>query len=287
MDFRIGQGSLVALFVVAALTMFLSVWQNSSDALKYGLIARVFDPLVAVSSFVLGILVSLLFQWGIHAAHFEKIMRLLPVGQQKVLEVLCRSRSVTMEYLCYASRLPKNTVSKALSLLQTKDFIKKARDSNQGLVESRIFVMQHATDTLKRLSGITEGRLFIALAAVFVFGMAFSMLNSYHTMVLQHPFKPTAYVLSGEFIVLGGLSSILARRFITNRHFQKAISVLPDDEQKLLRHIFTAKSVTQHELVLRTGMYKMKVSRILRKFQEKGLIDRMPYGYTNLIISRI
>jgi len=287
MDDMLKHAGVVVFALVTAVTLLASMEQHAEEAIRFGAVAQVFDPVVAAGSFLLGVIVSLLFQWGIDVVHFEKILKLLPPKQQKVLEVLSTCKSATTEYLCYASRLPKATVSQVVSLLQAKNIINMFSSGNAILVESRIYLMHHASEAMRRLPGLTERRMIIALSMVLLFGMSFSVLNSYHIMVLRYPFQPTTYILSIEFICFGVAASLLARQIIATAHFGKVIHILPEDEQLILQQIFKAKSITQHELVLKTGMYKMKVSRILRKFQEKGLIDRISYGYTNLVVSKI
>jgi DNA-binding MarR family transcriptional regulator len=287
MDSIVKKAGVSVIVVIAFLTLALSIGQDAGEAGRFGAVAWAFDPLIVAVSFLLGALISLLLHWGIDIAHFEKILRLLPLKEQKVLEVLSTCKSATLEYLCYASKLPKATVAKILSLLQGKDIIKRIQDGSAILVESRIYLLHQASKAVRGLPGLSERRLLIILATVILFGMSLSVLNSYHISLLQYPLRPTAYMLSVEFILIGAISSLMARRLIADIHFKRAIKVLPEDEQTLLKHIFLIKSITQHDLVQKTGMHKMKVSRILGKFQEKGLVDRISYGYTNLVVSKI
>ena len=278
---------LVALIAIALTTLIYSITQDAREAGRMGAAAWLFDPIIIAISFTLGAVISLLLHWGIDIAHFEKILKLLPSREQKILEVLSGCKTATMEYLCYASKLPKATVTRITSLLHGKDLINTIQGSNAILVESRIYFMQQASKAIRRLPGLTEKRLLISISAVILFGISLSVLNSYHITLLQYPFRLTTYMLSIEFICLGVISSLAARKLIAHIHFKRAIQILPEDEQVILKHIFQMKTVTQHELVAKTGFYKMKVSRILRKFQEKGLIDRITYGYTNLVVSKI
>ncbi len=280
MDDKLKAAGLVGLAVLAAGTIIYSLTQDSQDAL-------IFNPLIMALSFSLGALISLLLHWGMDAPQLEKILKLLPYREQRIMEVLSGCKTATTEYLCYASKLPKATVTRLISLLHGKDLINMIHGGNSILVESRIYFTHQASKALRNLPGITEKRLLISLSAVILFGISLSVLNSYHITVLDYPFGLTTYLLAVEFIVLGVVSSLAARSLIAHIHFKRAIRILPEDEQKVLKHIFQVKTITQHELVQRTGLYKMKVSRILRKFQEKGLIDRITYGYTNLVVSKI
>ncbi|MBU4266273.1 MAG: winged helix-turn-helix transcriptional regulator [Candidatus Altiarchaeota archaeon] len=53
------------------------------------------------------------------------------------------------------------------------------------------------------------------------------------------------------------------------------------------RVIYLNKSITQKDLMDKTGIYKMKISRMLWKFEQRGIIGKKPHGYTNLIMSKI
>lgn len=106
-------------------------------------------------------------------------------------------------------------------------------------------------------------------------------------LVLKHPLEPSLYLLTIEFFALGGLTNLLIRTRISNIQFESILSILTKDERELLRMIYLKKSVTQNELVEKTGVYKMKVSRILKKFEQKGVIEKKPHGYINVILSKI
>ncbi|AKB84919.1 MarR family transcriptional regulator [Methanococcoides methylutens] len=59
--------------------------------------------------------------------------------------------------------------------------------------------------------------------------------------------------------------------------------VLDGDSRKLYRIIAEKEEILQSELVLESGFSKVKVSRILKKLEDKSLIERKPYGNTNKI----
>ncbi|WP_135612427.1 hypothetical protein [Methanococcoides sp. AM1] len=59
--------------------------------------------------------------------------------------------------------------------------------------------------------------------------------------------------------------------------------VLDGDSRKLYRIIAEKEEILQSELVLESGFSKVKVSRILKKLEDKSLVERKPYGNTNKI----
>ncbi|MBN2420844.1 MarR family transcriptional regulator, partial [Candidatus Woesearchaeota archaeon] len=74
---------------------------------------------------------------------------------------------------------------------------------------------------------------------------------------------------------------------ITKANYQKVISELDDDEKKVFEIILNAQgSVFQSELVSKTGLTKVKVTRILDRLEGKGLIERKRRGMTNVVVLR-
>jgi hypothetical protein len=67
---------------------------------------------------------------------------------------------------------------------------------------------------------------------------------------------------------------------------KKAKLYLLEDERKIVELLSAApnKTMKQKELWKATGWSKAKLSRTIRRLQERGLIEVRPYGNTNLII---
>jgi len=283
-------GTLIAillLIAVTAITLVTSVEHHHTIASVYGSIANIFVPLIAASSFLLGVLVALVFQWGINVLQFEHVVKLLPTPEKTVLSVLFAKRTMAQDALASETGLPRLTVSRMIARLQGKGVVIKKQTGATNMVESKLYQMHSSAKILTRLPGLSEKRMLIVIAAVFLFGLSISVLNSFHVLVVEHPLEPALYLLAMEFFALGGLANLLLRKHIASAQFEKILSVLPEDERNLLRVIYARKTVTQNELVSGTGIYKMKVSRILQKFRERGVIDKKPQGYTNAVLSKI
>lgn len=72
---------------------------------------------------------------------------------------------------------------------------------------------------------------------------------------------------------------------ITKENYQKVISELGNDEKIILENLIeTQGTIFQSELVEKTNLSKVKVTRILDKLEGKGLIERRRRGMTNVII---
>ncbi|WP_406657414.1 hypothetical protein V7O62_02350 [Methanolobus sp. ZRKC2] len=63
-----------------------------------------------------------------------------------------------------------------------------------------------------------------------------------------------------------------------------ATKILEGDSRKLYKIIAEKEELLQSDLVLESGFSKVKVSRTLKKLEDKSLIERKPYGNTNKII---
>ncbi len=64
-----------------------------------------------------------------------------------------------------------------------------------------------------------------------------------------------------------------------------ALKLLGGDERKLYKHISdSGGEILQKDLILETGLDKAKVTRLLNKLEQKGLILRIKHGMTNRIV---
>jgi len=71
----------------------------------------------------------------------------------------------------------------------------------------------------------------------------------------------------------------------TKDAYDKVLKTLQGDERLVLEKVIEAEgSIFQSELVERTGLGKVKVSRILDKLEGKGLIETKTRGITNIVL---
>jgi len=74
---------------------------------------------------------------------------------------------------------------------------------------------------------------------------------------------------------------------ISKANYQKVISELDEEEKKVFEIILSSQgSVFQSELVSKTGLTKVRVTRVLDKLEGKGLIERKRRGMTNVVVLR-
>ncbi|MFH2105847.1 MAG: MarR family transcriptional regulator [Candidatus Micrarchaeota archaeon] len=72
---------------------------------------------------------------------------------------------------------------------------------------------------------------------------------------------------------------------ITKENYQKVLSTLDEEEKMVLNMIIESKgTIFQSDLVIRTNLNKVKVTRVLDKLEGREIIERKRRGMTNVVI---
>jgi uncharacterized membrane protein len=72
---------------------------------------------------------------------------------------------------------------------------------------------------------------------------------------------------------------------VTRENFEGVIKKLDSDEKQIFGHIIDEKgSVFQSSLVEKSGMSKVKVTRLLDRLEGKGLVERKRRGMINMVV---
>jgi len=277
----------VLLVILTLATIWSSLSYHYDLAKEYGSIAIAFVPVLAAGSFIVGFIISIFFQWGVNIIHFDKVVKLLPQDERNVLTTLFNARKMTQAELYAETGLSRVKVSRILSRLEEKGLIIKKSIQNTNLVESRIYREHQTTKLLTKIPGFSETKIIVAMLLILLFGISLSVLNSLHIFALTKPFRVQMYMIAIELLILGALFSFAFRWKISGIHFEKILTVLPDDERTILRIIHKNRILTQKNLTEQTNIHPMKISRILQKLEQTGLIKKRPSGFTNMVISRI
>ncbi len=61
------------------------------------------------------------------------------------------------------------------------------------------------------------------------------------------------------------------------------LKLMEENDRKVMEVLFREKEIMQSKIVKKTGLSKVKVSRILKKMEQKGIIEKLPNGNTNLV----
>jgi len=76
---------------------------------------------------------------------------------------------------------------------------------------------------------------------------------------------------------------ILYTKFLYEKSLITAfLSLLPEDEKKVYQLLITRKEILQSDLSRLFGN-KVKASRIIKKLEKEGIVERIPYGNTYII----
>ncbi len=61
------------------------------------------------------------------------------------------------------------------------------------------------------------------------------------------------------------------------------LKLVEENDRKVMEVLFREKEIMQSKIVKKTGLSKVKVSRILKELEQKGMIEKLPNGNTNLV----
>jgi predicted transcriptional regulator len=134
---------------------------------------------------------------------------------------------------------------------------------------------------------VSETRLALAIISVFFLGMLLSVLNGYYIEDTGSSMPLLTYVVAAAAMGVGALIILLFQWRITTKQSMEMLKILPEDERKLMEVLLNDKKIEQTYLVAESGLNKVKVSRLLIRLEERGIIEKKPLGNTNLIILKI
>ena len=134
---------------------------------------------------------------------------------------------------------------------------------------------------------VSETRLAAAIIAVFFLGILLSVLNGIYIEDTGSPMPSLTYGVAAVAMGVGALIILLFQWKITARQAYTMLKVLPEDERKILEVLLKEKKIEQTYLVAESGLSKVKVSRILMRLEQRGIVEKKPLGNTNLIKLRI
>ncbi|MBU4202337.1 MAG: hypothetical protein L6243_06490 [Candidatus Altiarchaeales archaeon] len=134
---------------------------------------------------------------------------------------------------------------------------------------------------------VSETRLGVAIVAVFGLGILFSILNGYYIEDTGEPIPLMVYGMTAASMAVGALIILLFQWKISQKQLDKVLNVLPDDERAIIQLLVREKKMEQTYLVAESGLSKVKVSRVLSKLEQRGIVEKKPLGNTNLVKLRV
>ncbi len=134
---------------------------------------------------------------------------------------------------------------------------------------------------------ISENRLAVAITSVFFLGVLLSILNGNYIEDTGSPMPLLTYGVAAVAMVVGALIILLFQWKISHKQMQGMLKILPSDERKIVEVLLKEKKIEQIHLTAESGLSKVKVSRLLVKLEQRGVIEKKPLGSTNLIKLKI
>jgi len=128
---------------------------------------------------------------------------------------------------------------------------------------------------------ITSVTLFLSLMILLTI---FSVYHTQHLGGIYPQFLAFMYGTSFISLSLGGFIVYIFQKKIELKEFEKFLSLLSIPERKIIKVLFDKKEIEQSRLVTHSGLSNVKVSRIIKQLEMKGIIEKKIHGYTNLII---
>ncbi len=131
-------------------------------------------------------------------------------------------------------------------------------------------------------------RLMIGFGLIFILGILFAYLNGYYVEESGDSLPVIVYIISVISIAVGAVIILLFQWKINQLQLKSVLNILPKDEAEVIRCLIEHNNrLEQNHIVAYTGYNKVRVSRILSKYSQKGLIEKRNVGNTNLVILKL
>ncbi|MBD3388377.1 MAG: hypothetical protein GF416_04810 [Candidatus Altiarchaeales archaeon] len=130
---------------------------------------------------------------------------------------------------------------------------------------------------------VSEKRLAIALTSVFGLGILLSILNGSYIEDTGSSMPVVVYGVTAVSMGVGALIILMFQWKVTQRQAYSMLKVLPAEERKIIEVLLKEGKMEQMYLVAETGISKVKVSRVLSKLEQRGVVEKKPLGNTNLV----
>jgi uncharacterized membrane protein len=131
-------------------------------------------------------------------------------------------------------------------------------------------------------------KLITALIIVFILGVMFAIVNGVYTTKEGDPLPLITYAISFISLILGGFLVIMFQWKINKIQLEKVVKILPHEERIVVKLLLeNNNSLEQNRLVALSGFNKVKISRLIKELESRGVIKKTDLGNTNLIVLNI
>ncbi len=135
---------------------------------------------------------------------------------------------------------------------------------------------------------VDNKKLIIALGLVFILGVLFALVNGWYTNSTNEQLPLIVYGISFLSVIIGAFIVVLFQWKISGIQTERFLKVLPKEDRIIIKVLLDNKNyVEQNKLVVFSGFSKVKVSRILKKLEERDVIKKKSIGNTNMVVLNI
>lgn len=135
---------------------------------------------------------------------------------------------------------------------------------------------------------IPLNKLIIGFGLIFVLGVLFAILNGYYVEENNSSLPLIVYAIALISLIVGAFIILLFQTRINKIQLEKLLFLLPKDEAEIIRVLIENKyKLEQNHIVALTGYNKVRISRILTKYEQKKIIEKRNIGNTNLVILKL
>lgn len=131
-------------------------------------------------------------------------------------------------------------------------------------------------------------RLVAGMLLVFLLGISFAVVNGYYTEEAGSSLPFIVYGIAFLSLLLGASIVLLFQWRINRAQLLSILKILPSEERLVVKTLLEQnKRLEQNRLVALLGLSKVKVSRILSRLEERGVIEKRQLGNTKLVLLRV
>ena len=135
---------------------------------------------------------------------------------------------------------------------------------------------------------ISPKKLIIGLGAVFILGVLFAIVNGVYAETTDSSLPLVVYLIAFLSLIVGIFLSILFQWKIDKAQLSRVLKILPDNERQIISLLIeNNNSMEQNKLVALTGINKVKMSRIIKDLELRGIVKKTDLGNTNLIVLNV
>jgi len=131
-------------------------------------------------------------------------------------------------------------------------------------------------------------KLVFAFGIVFLLGVMFAIINGYYTQEQNESLPLIVYSISFISLIAGIFIALLFQWKINKIQLDRVLKILPPEQGLIIKALVeNNNSLEQNKLVALTGLNKVKVSRIIKDLEFRGIVKKTNLGNTNLVVLRV